>query len=256
MTTLEIHQFICGEDNFGLLAHDPASELTASVDAPDSDTIVQELRKKDWTLTHILTTHHHRDHTAGHEELKHATGCMIVGAKRDIRRIPGIDMAVEDGAQFQFGKHTIRVIETPGHTLGHICYWVPDASVVFTGDTLFSLGCGRLFEGDAAMMWQSLQKLMALPKETLVYCGHEYTVAGSGFAVAVEPGNAALQMRVREAKGLRERGAFTLPSSIAAETEQNPFLRPDSVEIQANLGLLGASLDEVFAALRRAKDRF
>ena len=256
MTKLEIQLFICGEDNYGLLVYDPDSLLTASVDAPDADTILQELQKKGWLLSHILTTHHHGDHTAGHKELKRATGCTIIGARRDFQRIPGIDVAVEDGAKIQFGKHTIHVIGTPGHTLGHVCYWFPDASIAFTGDTLFSLGCGRLFEGDAAMMWRSLQRLMALPGDTQIYCGHEYTVAGGRFALSVEPGNEVLQKRVQEVKELRARGEFTLPNTMAAEMRQNPFLRPDSAEIQAKLDLIGAPLVDVFAALRRAKDRY
>lgn len=256
MARLEVHLFICGEDNFGILVHDPDSQQTASVDAPDADTILRELKKKGWALTHILTTHHHGDHIFGHKELKRATGCLIVGAQQDFQRIPGIDIGVEDGGKLQFGKHTIHVIGTPGHTLGHVCYWLPEASLLFTGDTLFSLGCGRLFEGDAAMLWQSLQKLMALPGDTQFYCGHEYTVAGARFALSVEPENAALQKRIQEAKELQRSGAFTLPNTLAAEIQQNPFLRPDSAEIQANLGLTGAPLVEVFAALRCAKDRF
>ncbi|MEJ2227314.1 MAG: hydroxyacylglutathione hydrolase [Alphaproteobacteria bacterium] len=256
MTKPIFHQFICGEDNFCVLIHDPDSGMTAAVDTPDAEPIARELRAKGWTLTHILTTHHHYDHTDGHEELKAETGATIIGAGNDSARIPGLDMPVADGERFTLGRHTVEVLETPGHTRGAVCYWLPDAGVVFTGDTLFSLGCGRLFEGDGQMMWNSLQKLMALPPETQIYCGHEYTEANGRFALAVEPGNAALQQRVAEAKVLRSDGKATVPTTLAAEMAQNPFLRPSSSEIQAALGLSGQPLATIFTELRRRKDHF
>lgn len=256
MAALQIHQFICGNDNFGLLIHDPAFNLTASVDTPDAANIREALRAKGWTLTHIFTTHHHHDHTEGHEELKLETNCVIVGAERDRARIPGVTQGVEDGTEFGFGGHHVKVIGTPGHTLGHVAYWVPDAGAVFVGDTLFSLGCGRLFEGDAAMMWASLQKLAALPPETQIYCGHEYTQANAAFALTVEPGNAALHQRVSEVSSLRAAGRYTLPVTVAGERATNPFLRPDSPEIQSRLGMDGAPLAAVFGELRSRKDRF
>ncbi|MEJ2117833.1 MAG: hydroxyacylglutathione hydrolase [Alphaproteobacteria bacterium] len=256
MTKPIFHQFICGEDNFCVLIHDPDSGMTAAVDTPDAEPIARELRAKGWTLTHILTTHHHYDHTDGHEELKAETGATLIGAGNDSARIPGLDMPVADGERFTLGRHTVEVLETPGHTRGAVCYWLPDAGVVFTGDTLFSLGCGRLFEGDGQMMWNSLQKLMALPPETQIYCGHEYTEANGRFALAVEPGNAALQQRVAEAKVLRSDGKATVPTTLAAEMAQNPFLRPSSSEIQAALGLSGQPLATIFTELRRRKDHF
>ncbi|MEJ2125788.1 MAG: hydroxyacylglutathione hydrolase [Alphaproteobacteria bacterium] len=256
MTKPIFHQFICGEDNFCVLIHDPDSGMTAAVDTPDAEPIARELRAKGWTLTHLLTTHHHYDHTDGHEELKAETGATIIGAGNDSARIPGLDMPVADGERFTLGRHTVEVLETPGHTRGAVCYWLPDAGVVFTGDTLFSLGCGRLFEGDGQMMWNSLQKLMALPPETHIYCGHEYTEANGRFALAVEPGNAALQQRVAEAKVLRSDGKATVPTTLAAEMAQNPFLRPSSSEIQAALGLSGQPLATIFTELRRRKDHF
>lgn len=231
MAGLIFHQFVCGKDNLGVLIHDPAHNMTAAIDSPAPETIRRELNAKGWTLTHILTTHHHHDHTEGHAELKAETGAIVIGAEKDRARIPGIDRTVRDGERFALGGHTVEVLETPGHTLGHVVYWLPEAGAVFTGDTLFSLGCGRLFEGDAAMMWQSLQRVMALPPETLIYCGHEYTLANARFALAVEPGNAALQKRVADAKMLLRDGNITPPVTLAAEMAQNPLLRPDSAEI-------------------------
>jgi hydroxyacylglutathione hydrolase len=256
MTKPIFHQFICGEDNFCVLIHDPDSGVTAAVDTPDANTITRELRAKGWTLTHILTTHHHYDHTDGHAELKAETGAVVIGAAKDRARIPGLDKAVSDGERFTLGRLTVEVLETPGHTLGSVCYWLPEAGVLFTGDTLFSLGCGRLFEGDGPMMWASLQKIMALPPETLIYCGHEYTEANGRFALAIEPGNAALQQRVDEAKTLRSGGKATVPSTLAAEIAENPFLRPSSPEIQAALGLVGQPLATIFTEIRGRKDKF
>jgi hydroxyacylglutathione hydrolase len=256
MVALEIHQFICGDDNFGLLLHDPALNLTASVDTPDTHTIRETLRAKGWTLTHIFTTHHHSDHTEGHEELKRETNCVVVASTHDRARVPGVTQTVDDSAEFSFGGHVVKVIGTPGHTLGHVAYWIPGADAVFVGDTLFSLGCGRLFEGDAAMMWQSLQKLTALPPETQVYCGHEYTQANARFALMVEPDNAALQKRAAEVSMLRASGRFTLPVTMAEEMATNPFLRPDGTEIQSRLGMVGAPLAAVFGELRARKDKF
>lgn len=255
MAALEIHQFICGNDNFGLLLHDPALNLTASIDTPDAHIIREALRAKGWTLTHIFTTHHHHDHTEGHAELKLETNCVIVASTHDRARVPGVTQMVDDGTEFGFGGHHVKVIGTPGHTLGHVAYWIPSAGAVFVGDTLFSLGCGRLFEGDAEMMWRSLQKLTALPSETRMYCGHEYTQANARFALAIEPGNALLQKRAAEVDALRAAGRYSLPVTMAEELATNPFLRPDSVEIQRHLGMVGAPLAAIFGELRARKNR-
>ena len=256
MAELTIHQFICRSDNFGVLIHDPEFNITASIDTPDGAAINRELHRKGWALTHILTTHHHHDHTAGHAELKRESGCEIIGPAREADRIPGIDKQVMDGAEFSLGGHPVRVIETPGHTLGHVTYWFPEDRLAFVGDTLFSLGCGRLLEGDGEMMWKSLRKLMQLPKETLIYCGHEYSQSNAGFALTVEPNNAALRKRADEIRALRAQGRATLPVSLKDELEQNPFLRPDSAEIQAELGMVGHPVATIFSELRRRKDRF
>jgi hydroxyacylglutathione hydrolase len=256
MAGLQIHQFLCRQDNFGVLIHDPEAGLTAAIDAPETEPIRRALAEKGWRLTHILTTHHHGDHTAGHAALKAETGCHIVGPAKEAASIPGIDDQVGEGDSLSFGTQTVRVIETPGHTLGHVTYHLPDARVAFVGDTLFSLGCGRLLEGSAEMMWSSLQKLMALPPETSIYCGHEYTKSNAAFALTIEPGNAALQKRAREVDELRTAGQVTLPVTLADELAQNPFLRPDSLEIQERLGMVGQSLATIFAEIRRRKDRF
>jgi hydroxyacylglutathione hydrolase len=256
MAGLEIHQFLCRQDNFGVLIHDSAHGLTASIDTPEAAPIRAALKEKGWRLTHIFTTHHHGDHTAGHEELKAETGCQIIGPEKEKANIPGLDVAVKGGQTFTFGGQTVHVLDTPGHTLGHITYHLPEAGVAFVGDTLFSLGCGRLLEGSAEMMWASLQKLMALPPATRIYCGHEYTKSNAAFAVTVEPGNAALQKRAKEVEALRASNQVTLPVSLSDELAQNPFLRPDSREIQEKLGLVGQPLATIFAEIRRLKDRF
>lgn len=256
MTGLQIHQFLCRSDNFGVLIHEPESGLTAAIDTPDAAPIRAALTEKRWRLTHIFTTHHHGDHTAGHEELKAQTGCHIVGPAKEAGSIPGIDQKVSEGDEFSFGRQSVRVLETPGHTLGHITYYLPEAGVAFVGDTLFSLGCGRLLEGTPEMMWTSLQKLKALPSGTLIYCGHEYTQSNARFALSIEPENEALQNRAAEVDALRARGELTLPVTLSAEIAQNPFLRPDSPQIQARLGLVGQPLATIFAEIRRRKDRF
>ena len=201
MAKLEVHQFPARSDNYGVLVHDPDTGATASIDAPDADAVLAALERTGWTLTHILITHHHGDHTAGNKRLKAATGCIIVGPKVEAGSIPAIDVEVSEGDSVAVGNANALVIETPGHTRGHISYLFPDDGIVFVGDTLFSVGCGKLLEGDAKMMWRSLQKLMALPPETQLYCGHEYTRANTKFALTVEPGNAALQARAVGGRG-------------------------------------------------------
>lgn len=256
MAGLEIHQFLCRQDNFGVLIHDGGSGLTAAIDTPDLAPIRAALAEKGWRLTHILTTHHHGDHTAGHAALKAETDCHIIGPAKEASGIPSIDAQVVEGDTFTFGGHEVQVIETPGHTLGHVTYYLPGADVAFVGDTLFSLGCGRLLEGTADMMWASLQKLMALPPQTRIYCGHEYTLSNARFALTIEPGNAALQKRAQEVETQRANGAFTLPVNLGDEMAQNPFLRAHSSEIQERLGMVGQPLATIFTEIRRRKDRF
>jgi hydroxyacylglutathione hydrolase len=253
---LEIYQFPARSDNYGVLIHDPDTEATASIDAPDADQVLAALAKKGWSLTHILTTHHHADHTSGNRKLKERTGCTIIGPAAEARSIPEIDIEVKEGDTVAVGSAKALVIETPGHTKGHVSYYFPEAKVAFVGDTLFSVGCGKLLEGDAKTMWRSVQKLMALPPETKVYCGHEYTRANARFALTVEPGNEALKARAAEAEELAKRAESALPTTIAQELATNPFLRPTSPEIQKTLGMEGRELWEIFGETRRRKDRF
>lgn len=256
MSKLEIHQFLCRSDNFGLLMHDPATGLTASIDTPDGDQIWQELSEKNWQLTHIFNTHHHHDHVPGNEMLKKKTGCVIVGCKNDAPRIPGIGCELEDGEVYSFGAHNITMLETPGHTLGSVCYYVEPDKILFVGDTLFSMGCGRLFEGSAETMWHSMQKILAHPNETKIYCGHEYTLTNAEFALEIEPDNKALQTRAKDVKNLRHAHQATLPVSLATEKATNPFLRSDSPDIQKFFDLEGRSPIDVFAATRTMRNDF
>jgi hydroxyacylglutathione hydrolase len=255
MARLDIHQFPCLSDNYGVLIHDAGAGLTASIDAPDAETVKAALKAKGWKLTHILTTHHHADHTGGNAALKAETGCTIIGSRNEAAKIPGIDKQVGQGDTFAFGEHEVQVLDTPGHTAGHITYVIPSAKVAFAGDTLFAIGCGRVIEGNAQMMWESLKKLMALPKDTTVYCGHEYTQANARFALTIDPENAALQARAKEVEALRAAGKPTLPTTIGVELETNPFLRPHVPAIRKRLGMEGKPDWQVFGEIRERKNR-
>lgn len=255
MPKLEIEQFLCLSDNYGVLIHDSEAGVTAAIDAPDAKTILAQLEAKGWTLTHLFVTHHHGDHTGGNLALKEATGCTIYGPAAEAERIPGIDVEVTDGDVIRFGDFDVKVIETPGHTIGHIAYWIPEAKVAFVGDTLFALGAGRVFEGTAEVMWRSLQKLMRLPPDTEIYCGHEYTQANARFALTLEPDNLALVNRAKEVDLLRDQGKPTLPTRLDRELETNPFLRPNVTAIRAKLGMLYAPDWHVFAAIRERKNK-
>lgn len=253
---LEICLFPCLADNYAFLIHDHEHGLTAAVDTPDPAVIEKALAARGWTLTHILNTHHHWDHAGGNLELKNKTGCIIVGPRAEAKRIPGIDIQADEGDTFTFGQHTARIHATPGHTLGHIVYHFEDARVAFVGDTLFALGCGRLFEGTAAQMWHSLQKLLLWPDETQIYCAHEYTQQNARFALTVEPGNPDLIARAAEIDKLRAKDQPTIPSLLALEKKTNPFLRPMSKDIRNRLDMINASAEEVFARIRALKDKF
>ena len=256
MTKLSIHMFPALRDNYGFLIHDPEHGLTGVIDTPEVAAIEAALAETGWTLTHILNTHHHADHAGGNLELKRKTGCTVIGPRAEAQRIPGLDVAVGDGDVVAFGAHELHVLDVPGHTAGHIAYWCKDQKVAFVGDTLFALGCGRLFEGTPAQMWQSLSKLMQMPDETRIYCAHEYTQANARFALTVEPQNAALVERASEIDALRARGAPTVPSTMGVEKATNPFLRPTSRDLQATLNMEGADPVSVFAETRRRKDAF
>ena len=256
MSALEIHMFPCLADNYGYLVHDSATEVTATIDTPDAAAILAALEARGWRLTHVLNTHHHADHAGGNLEIKRRTGCRIIGPRADAARIPGIDVEVGEGDEFALGTRRVRVHDTPGHTRGHIIYVLPDDGAAFVGDTLFALGCGRLFEGTPAQMWSSLQKIARLPPDTRLYCAHEYTQANARFALTVEPQNAALVARARSVEELRAARRPTIPTTVAEELATNPFLRPSSRDLQKTIGLVGAGDVEVFARTRALKDAF
>lgn len=256
MQGFEIRMFPCLNDNYGVLIHDSASNVTASIDAPEESAVEKALADNGWTLTHILVTHYHSDHTQGIPGLKAKYGCKVIGPRGEADKVPGIDEAVGEGDTYTFGRYEAKIFDTPGHTKGHIVWWFPEVDVLFAGDTLFALGCGRVFEGTMAQMWNSLEKLGRLPRETLVYCGHEYTQANAKFALTIEPDNIHLQARVGEIDRKRAKGEPTVPSTIGAELDSNPFLRADRDEVKMAVGMPNAAPADVFAEIRGRKDRF
>ncbi|HYZ25319.1 MAG TPA: hydroxyacylglutathione hydrolase [Geminicoccaceae bacterium] len=256
MPQLEIELIPVLNDNYAYLVHDPKAGVTAVVDPPVVAPVLERLKARGWKLDWILSTHHHADHTGGNLALKQATGCRIAGPKADAARIPGIDLGLAENDRFQLGEAEAQVFETPGHTSGHISYWFADAKALFCADTLFSLGCGRLFEGTPALMWRSLGKFADLPDDAVVYCAHEYTQANARFALTVDPDNPALRARADEVERLRAAGQPTVPSMLGAERAANPFLRPHDPAIRKRLGMEGASDEQVFAEIRKRKDRF
>ncbi len=254
--TVETYLFPCLKDNFGVLIHDPASGATASIDAPEAAPVEAALKKTGWRLSEILVTHHHADHTAGIGELKARHKCRVVAPRAEVQRIAHVDETVGEGDTVRVGALEGRVIETPGHTAGHISYFFPADKLAFVGDTLFSIGCGRVIEGTPDMMWQSLTKLRALPDDTQFYCGHEYTAANIRFAKTIEPNNKALAARAEEVDRLRAAGKPTIPATIGAEKAENPFLRADVPQVAQSVGLTGSPAWKVFAEIRERKNRF
>jgi hydroxyacylglutathione hydrolase len=255
MSELIIRQILVLRDNYVYLLHDPDTAATAAVDPSVAEPVLRAVADLGWHLTHVLNTHHHHDHTGGNLEIKAATGCTIVGPRADRDRIPGIDVAVGDGDSYDLGAQRADVYDVPGHTRGHIAYWFRGSRALFCGDTLFLMGCGRLFEGTPEQMWGSLGKLRALPPQTRVYCGHEYTQANARFALTVEPDNAALVARARAVDALRAEGKSTIPGTMADEVATNPFLRADQPSLQRAAGAPGDAV-ATFAAIRRQKDSF
>lgn len=252
-----IHQFLCLEDNFGVLVHDPFTRATAAVDAPEAAPILAALTAKEWDLTDILITHHHFDHVQGIAGLKAKfPRARVIGPAKEADKIGHLDLAISGDDDVMTGSLEAKVIEVPGHTSGHVAYWFAGEDLLFAGDTLFAMGCGRSFEEPPAVLFHSLMKLTALPEETQVYCGHEYTLANARFALTVDPANAILQERAKEVARQRAAGEFTLPTTIAIELATNPFLRADNPDIQAGLGMSGADPAAVFAKLRERKNRF
>ena len=252
----ETKLFACLKDNYGVLLHDPASGATAAIDAPEAAPIEAALKATGWKLTDILVTHHHGDHTGGIEELKKKHHCRVVAPQAEAGKIPLVDETVREGDTVSVGNLKANVIETPGHTSGHITFWFHGDKLAFAGDTLFSIGCGRVIEGTPEMMWASLKKLRDLPGDTQVYCGHEYTLANIKFAQSIEPGNAALTARAAQAQKQIAAGTPTIPPTIDEEKAANPFLRADVASVAAAVGLAGKPAAEVFAEIRARKNKF
>ncbi|MBX3537092.1 MAG: hydroxyacylglutathione hydrolase [Chelatococcus sp.] len=251
-----IEVFPCRSDNIGVLIHDPATGATAAIDAPEADPILEVLAAKNWSLTDVLVTHKHADHVEGILPLKDRYDLRVTGPGAEAGDIPGLDVAVREGDRVRVGTLEAKVIATPGHTAGHIAYWFEKDEMLFAGDTLFALGCGRLFENSPEEMWQSLQKLAALPDATRLYCGHEYTQSNARFALAVTPDDPALQKRAAAIDATRAAGKLTIPVTLGEEKATNPFLRANEPALAKAVGLENGRAADVFAALRRWKDKF
>jgi len=254
--TAETRLFLCRKDNYGVLVHDPASGATAAIDAPEEGPVEAALTASGWQLSDILIIHHHADHTDGIRALKQRHGARVVAPRDEATKIPAVDATAGDGDTVTVGTLTARVIATPGHTLGQINYFFPAAKLLFAGDTLFSIGCGRVIEGTPEMMWQALLKLRALPDDTRLYCGHEYTEANVRFALTIEPDNEALKARAAEVKRQVAAGAPTIPSLMGEEKRANVFLRADDPAVAAAVGLAGKPAAQVFAEVRKRKNNF
>jgi hydroxyacylglutathione hydrolase len=251
----EIRLFPCLTDNFGYLIHDPETGATASIDAPEAGPIIRALEREGWTLTDILITHHHHDHVGGVAELKKKYDCRVVAPHDKTAAIAGVDLRTAQGAVVKVGNLLARVLETPGHTLDHVSYVFDNEKALFAADTLFSIGCGRVFEGTYPMMWESLLKLRALPDDFKLYCGHEYTSANVKFALTIEPENAALKARAEEVRRLRAENKPTVPTLLGEEKKANVFLRADEPSVAASVRTKGRSAAEVFGELRERKNK-
>ncbi|MBY6113449.1 hydroxyacylglutathione hydrolase [Mameliella alba] len=251
---LDIVTVPCLSDNYAYLVHGP--DGTALIDAPEAAPIIAALEERGWTLGVIMITHHHHDHVGAVAELREKYGCPVMGPKAEEAKLPKLDMALEPGFSGGTGEGRCEVIAVPGHTLGHIAYYYPEAGAVFTADSLMALGCGRLFEGTPQMMWDSLEKLASLPPETMVYSGHEYTAANAAFALTIEPENEALISRSRAIDEARSEGRPTAQVPLSLELDTNPFLRANRDSVKQAVGLPDASDAQVFAEVRARKDRF
>ena len=252
---LQIERVPALQDNYLWLVREPQSGFVAIVDPADPVPVRAALQKNEWTLTHILNTHHHPDHVGGNLTLKQEFGCTIVGPAPDAARIPGIDVKVGDGDTYRFGEAEAKVFFVPGHTRGHIAYWFKDHAALFCGDTLFALGCGRLFEGTAEQMYANLQRIAALPDHVRIFCGHEYTAANVKFALTVEPENAALKARADEVTKQRAANQPTVPTLLGEEKKANVFLRADVAQVAANVGMSGKTAADVFGEIRERKNK-
>lgn len=246
----------CLTDNYAYLLHDRATGTTAVIDVPDAAPILAALATRGWRADLVLLTHHHPDHVQGVADLRAAQPTCVIGAAADAHRLPPLDRAVAPGDQVQIGAVTAQVIDVSGHTVGHVAFHVAAGGVVFTADSLMACGCGRLFEGTPAQMHASLSRLAALPPATLVCSGHEYTASNIRFALSVDPDNAALQARAADVTRARAANLPTVPTTLALELATNPFLRAATPALRSRFSLPDAPADQVFAAIRTAKDRF
>ena len=253
---LELVTIPCLTDNYAYLLHDEGSGHTTLVDAPEAAPILNALAARGWRMDQILLTHHHSDHIQGVADLVAATGAVVLGARADAHRLPPLFRALAEGDAVTIGPETAQVIEVSGHTLGHIAFYLPTSALAFTADSLMAGGCGRLFEGSPALMWQSLSKLAALPGETLICSGHEYTAANLRFAATIEPESPALLARIERVATARAAGRPTVPSRLSGELATNPFLRARLPHIKALIGLPDANDAEAFAEIRARKDKF
>ena len=251
----EIRTFTCLNDNFGFLIHDVETKATASIDAPEAGPIIKALEREGWTLTDILITHHHHDHVGGVAELKQKYGCRVIAPHDKSTEIANVDLRAAQGDVVKVGSLLARVLETPGHTLDHISYVFDNEKALFAADTLFSIGCGRVFEGTYPMMWESLLKLRALPDDFRLYCGHEYTASNIKFALTIEPDNAALKARAEQVTKLRAANQPTIPVTLGNEKQANVFLRADEPSVAASVRMKGASAAEIFGELRERKNK-
>jgi len=254
--SLQILTIPCRTDNYAYLSHDAATGATAVIDVPEAAPILEALARQGWQLSNVLITHHHGDHVEGLAELLAHAPARVTGAMADAHRLPPLDSAVSEGDEVHIGSETGRVIDVPGHTVGHVAYHFPDSGAVFTADSLMALGCGRVFEGTMPQMHASLARLAALPPETLIYSGHEYAAANAAFARTVDPDNPCLAARSEQIARTRAEGRPTVPVPLSEELKTNPFLRAHDPAIRAHLGLEGATDAEVFAEIRRRKDSF
>lgn len=256
MANLDVQTVAVLNDNYVFLVRDAETGAVACVDPAVDTPVLEAADALGWTITHILVTHPHYDHIGGIEVIKAKTGARVIGAAGDADTIPGIDQTVADGESVRIGHAKAHVIGVAGHTQHHVAYWFEDAGVLFCGDTLFSLGCGRLFGGTADEMWASLKKLRDLPRKTLIYPAHEYTNANADFALTIEKNNKNLKARAKEVLKLREKGLATVPSTLESEIKCNPFLRADIKTVQAAVNMAGEEAAKVFAEIRRRKDKF
>ncbi|RAI35008.1 hydroxyacylglutathione hydrolase [Rhodoplanes serenus] len=252
----QTHLFKCLTDNYGVLVHDPVTGATAAIDAPEAWAVDAALQATGWQLTDILVTHHHGDHVGGIVELKERHGCRVTAPAHERQPIPAVDATVTGGNTVTVGRLVAQVIDTPGHTAGHITYVFPDDKLAFVGDTLFSIGCGRVIECAPEIMWDSLLRLRELPDDTLIFCGHEYTQANIRFALTIEPDNPTLKARAAEADRQVAAGQPTIPTTLGEEKRANPFLRADVPAVAAAVKMTGKPAVQVFAEVRERKNRF